>query len=98
MGIGFPENCSSGMVTDATIISETGPVKKEGAMVQDVMARQDKRRVVPLIYSCSQKTINIHVILNGAQRSEESRWLKKEDSCRLRRFRMTKGGHPVTCA
>jgi hypothetical protein len=30
------------------------------------------------IRSCSQKMLNIHVILNGAQRSEESRLLKRE--------------------
>jgi hypothetical protein len=35
---------------------------------------------VDKIRSCSQKTLNIHVILNGAQRSEESRRLKKRDS------------------
>ena len=34
----------------------------------------------PLIRSCSQKTMNIYVILNGAQRSEESQRLQKRDS------------------
>jgi hypothetical protein len=29
MGIGFPENCTSGMVTDATIISEICRWKEE---------------------------------------------------------------------
>jgi hypothetical protein len=37
-------------------------------------------RRVRLIRSCSQKAFNIHVILNEAQRSEESRRFKKRDS------------------
>ena len=35
-----------------------------------------------LIRSCGQKTVNIHVILNGVRRSEESRQLKRRDSSR----------------
>jgi hypothetical protein len=46
MDIGFPEVCSSGMVTDVTIISEMGRVKEEAGMVHGVVARQDKRRAV----------------------------------------------------
>jgi hypothetical protein len=41
IGIGFPEARPSGMTTDATIISETGPLQEEAGMVQGVMARQD---------------------------------------------------------
>jgi hypothetical protein len=37
--------------------------------------------IVVLIRGCSQKTLNIHVILNGAQQNEESRRPKKRDSC-----------------
>jgi hypothetical protein len=48
MGIGFPEVCRSGLVTDVTIISEIGPLQEEAALVQGVAARQDKRRVVAL--------------------------------------------------
>jgi hypothetical protein len=48
IGIGFPEVCPSGRVTDVTIISEIGRVKEEAGMVQGVMARQDKRRLVAL--------------------------------------------------
>jgi len=48
IGIGFPEVCPSGIVTDETIISETGPLKEEAGMVQGVMARPDTRRVVAL--------------------------------------------------
>jgi hypothetical protein len=57
MGIGFPEVCPSGMVTDVTIISERGRLQEEAGMVQGVMARPDKRRVVALIRSCNQKVI-----------------------------------------
>jgi hypothetical protein len=39
--IGFPEVRPSGMVTDATIISEIGRLKEEAGMVQGVMAKQD---------------------------------------------------------
>jgi hypothetical protein len=46
--IGFPEVCPSARVTDVTIISEIGRLKEEAGMVQDIMARQDKRRVVAL--------------------------------------------------
>jgi hypothetical protein len=51
MGIDFPEVCPSGLasrVTDATIISEIGPLKEGAGMVQGVVARADKRRVVGL--------------------------------------------------
>jgi hypothetical protein len=39
-----------------------------------VLGEEFERRG-PLIPVCSQKILNIHVILNGAQRSEESRAL-----------------------
>jgi hypothetical protein len=45
VGIGFPEVCPSGRVTDATIISELYPWKEEASLVQRVRARPDKRRV-----------------------------------------------------
>jgi hypothetical protein len=48
MGIGSPEVRPSVMVTDVTIISETGPLKEEAGMVQGVVARPEKRRVVAL--------------------------------------------------
>jgi hypothetical protein len=48
MGIGSPEVYRSGRVTDVTIISEIGPWKEEAGMVQGVMAKLDKRRVVAL--------------------------------------------------
>jgi hypothetical protein len=57
MGIGFPEVGPSGMVTDVTIISERGRLQEEAGMVQGVMARPDKRRVVALIRSCNQTVI-----------------------------------------
>jgi hypothetical protein len=38
MGVGFPEIRLAGMVTDATIISETGRVKEEAGLVQGVVA------------------------------------------------------------
>jgi hypothetical protein len=46
MGLGFPEVRFSGMVTDATIISEPGPWKEEAGTVQGVMGRQDQRRLI----------------------------------------------------
>jgi len=36
------------MMTDVTIISERGGSKEEAGMIQDVMARPDKRRLVAL--------------------------------------------------
>jgi hypothetical protein len=39
-------------------------------------------RLMVLIRSCSQKTMNIHVILNGAELREASQGLKKRDSSR----------------
>jgi hypothetical protein len=48
MGIGLPEVRPSGMPTDATIISETAPLKKEAGMVQGAMASQDEMLVVRL--------------------------------------------------
>jgi hypothetical protein len=39
MGIGFPELHPSGLITDVTIISETGPWKEEAGMVQGGAAR-----------------------------------------------------------
>jgi hypothetical protein len=48
MGIGFPEVCPSGMVTDDTIISERGRWKEEAGMVPGVAARPDKSQVVVL--------------------------------------------------
>jgi hypothetical protein len=35
-------------MTDVTIISELAPGKEEAGLVQEVMARPDKRRVVAL--------------------------------------------------
>jgi hypothetical protein len=45
MGLGFPEIQPSGTLTNVSIISETGPWKKEAGLVQEVMAKPDKGRI-----------------------------------------------------